>query len=113
MPQVYSATVATYKRSQKEKEKPGEYVSIPHRVIFKALREAHVPDEIVNPIQDYYKVVQIRFTTCHYETKWQKVEKGIITGCTLSLVLFSLAMTYVVLSVKETKVQKYYQARAK
>ena len=80
------------------------YGSIPHRVIFKALREAHVPDEVVNLIQDYYKDVQIRFTTRHCETDWQKVEKGIITGCTLSVVLFSLAMTYVVLSVKkETK----------
>ena len=35
------------------------YGSIPHRVIFKALREAHVPDEVVNLIQDYTKMYRL------------------------------------------------------
>ena len=59
---------------------------------------------MVNLIEDYYKDVRIRFTTKEFVTDWQKVEKGIITGCTLSVVLFALAMTWVVASVKkETK----------
>ena len=39
-----------------------------------------------------------------FATEWQKLEKGIITGCTLSVVLFTLTMTWLVLSAKkETK----------
>merc|ERR1712228_8652 len=80
------------------------YGSIPHSLIIEALKEAHIPDDLVNLIEDYYKDVRIRFTTKEFVTDWQKVEKGIITGCTLSVVLFSLAMTWVVASVKkETK----------
>ena len=52
-------------------------------------------------IEDYYRDVRIRFATKEYVTDWQKVEKGIITGCTLSVVLFALAMTWIVASVKK------------
>ena len=69
-------------------------------------------------MKDYYQDVKIRFNTRNFVTEWQKVEKGIITGCTLSVVLFSLAMTYVVLSVKkETKGPKlssgHYQVNSR
>ena len=48
--------------------------------------------------------MKIRFTTNQYTTEWQKVEKGIITGCTMSVALFALTMTMLVMSVKnETK----------
>ena len=80
------------------------YGSIPHKLIFKALREAHIPEEVVQLVESYYSNARIRFATKNYTTEWQKVEKGIITGCTLSVVLFSLAMTWIVMSVKkETK----------
>ena len=80
------------------------YGSIPHYLIIEALKEAHIPEDTVRLIEDYYRDVRIRFTTKGFVTDWQKVEKGIITGCTLSVVLFALAMTWVVSSVKkETK----------
>ena len=80
------------------------YGSIPHYLIIEALKEAHIPEDTVKLIEDYYRDVRIRFTTKGFVTDWQKVEKGIITGCTLSVVLFALAMTWVVSSVKkETK----------
>ena len=80
------------------------YGSVPHRLIVTALKEAHIPEDVVNLIESYYQDVQIRFTTKNYVTEWQKVGKGIITGCTLSVVLFSLAMSWIVMSVKkETK----------
>ena len=94
------------------------YGSIPHETIFKSLKEAHVPDDVLSLVKDYYQDVKIRFNTRNFVTEWQKVEKGIITGCTLSVVLFSLAMTYVVLSVKkETKGPKlssgHYQVNSR
>ena len=77
------------------------YGSIPHSLIIEALQEAHIPGDMVKLIEDYYRDVRIRFATKEYVTEWQKVEKGIITGCTLSVVLFALAMTWIVASVKK------------
>ena len=78
------------------------YGSIPHNVIGKALEGAHVPEETRKLIGSYYDNVKIRFTTDSFTTEWQRVEKGIITGCTLSVVLFALTMSWLVESVKKT-----------
>ena len=77
------------------------YGSIPHSLIQLALRRAHVPEEICKLVETYYANVNIRFTTKEFTTEWQRVEKGIITGCTLSVILFALTMTMLVMSVKE------------
>ena len=80
------------------------YGSIPHDVIKHALENAHLPTRARDLIANYYKDLRIRFTTKDCTTEWQMVEKGIITGCTLSVVLFSLTMSWLVQSVKnETK----------
>ena len=80
------------------------YGSMPHSLILTALRRTHVPEDICKLVESYYSDVKIRFTTKEFTTEWQTVEKGIITGCTMSVVLFSLAMTMLVMSVdKETK----------
>ena len=77
------------------------YGSIPHSLIQLALRRAHVPEDICKLVETYYANVNIRFTTKEFTTEWQRVEKGIITGCTLSVILFALTMTMLVMSVKE------------
>ena len=77
------------------------YGSIPHNVIQVALNRAHVPESMCSLVKSYYGDVKIRFTTKHFTTEWQRVEKGIITGCTMSVVLFSLTMTMLVMSAKE------------
>ena len=80
------------------------YGELIHELIYTALRRAHVPEHMCDLVESYYKNAQIRFTTKDFTTEWQPVEKGIITGCTLSVVLFSLTMTMLVMSVKgETK----------
>ena len=80
------------------------YGSIPHSLIQLALRRAHVPEEFCELVESYYANMNIRFTTKQFTTEWQRVEKGIITGCTLSVILFALTMTMLVMSVKdETK----------
>ena len=63
------------------------YGSIPHNIILTALRRAHVPEEIVALVERYYVDVKIRFTTQQFTTEWQRVEREIITGCTLSVIL--------------------------
>ena len=80
------------------------YGSIPHSLIQLALRKAHVPEEFCKLVEAYYSNMNIRFTTKEFTTEWQRVEKGIITGCTLSVILFALSMTMLVMSAKdETK----------
>ena len=76
------------------------YGSIPHDVIKKALERAHVPEKTRQLIESYYSDVRIRFTTKDFTTTWQRVEKGIITGCTLSVILFALTMSWLVESSK-------------
>ena len=80
------------------------YGSLPHNLIHLALKRAHVPDEFRKLVESYYDNMHIRFTTKEFTTEWQKVEKGIITGCTMSVILFALTMTMLVMSCKnETK----------
>ena len=66
------------------------------------MRKAYVPEEICSLVASYYSNVSIRFTTRQFTTAFQQVEKGIITGCTLSVALFALAMCMLVLSVRKT-----------
>ena len=77
------------------------YGSIPHDVIMKALERAHVPEKTRQLIASYYSDVKIRFTTKDFTTDWQSLEKGIITGCTLSVILFALTMSWLVESNKK------------
>ena len=77
------------------------YGSIPHDVIMKALQRAHVPENTRQLIESYYSDVKIRFTTREFTTSWQRLEKGIITGCTLSVILFALTMSWLVESNKK------------
>jgi hypothetical protein len=77
------------------------YGSVPHNFIQIALRRANVPDSMCQLVESYYNDVQVRFTTKEFTTEWQRIEAVIITGCTLSVVLFALTITMLVLSVKD------------
>ena len=80
------------------------YGSIAHLLLEVTLSRAHIPIEVRELVRSYYENVEIRFTTKSFTTSWQRVEKGIITGCTLSVILFALSMTMLLASTKkETK----------
>ena len=64
------------------------YGSIPHQLIYKALQHYHVDGYIQKIITSYLDGIQLRFTVGDQLTRWQKLEKGIVTGCTVSVVLF-------------------------
>ncbi|XP_063050368.1 uncharacterized protein LOC134445223 [Engraulis encrasicolus] len=72
------------------------YGSIPHKLVTKALTMHHVPQKITDLIQDYYSSFSMRFTSGSTTSAWHRLEKGIITGCTISVTLFALAMTMLV-----------------
>jgi hypothetical protein len=68
------------------------YGSVPHSLIWKALEMHHVPVSIIDMLQQYFSVFKMRFTTGFYTTSWTPLEVGIAMGCTVSPVLFVLAM---------------------
>ncbi|XP_038131552.1 uncharacterized protein LOC119776958 [Cyprinodon tularosa] len=72
------------------------YGSIPHKLVSKALTTYHVPEKITELIRDYYSGFSLRFTTGTTTSAWHRLEKGIITGCTMSVVLFALSMNMLV-----------------
>ncbi|XP_049336392.1 uncharacterized protein LOC125802421 [Astyanax mexicanus] len=76
------------------------YGSIPHKLVELALHLHHVPSKIKDLILDYYNKFRMRVTSGSETSDWHSIEKGIITGCTISVVLFSLAMNMVVKSAE-------------
>ena len=72
------------------------YGSIPHQLIYKALQHYHVDGHIQKIITSYLDGIQLRFTVGDQLTRWQKLEKGIVTGCTVSVVLFIMGMNLLI-----------------
>ncbi len=69
------------------------YPSVPHQLILKALDHYRVPSEIVELVMAHMDALQMRFTVGSVTTKWQRLEKGIMTGCTISVALFIVHIT--------------------
>ena len=76
------------------------YGSIPHKLVETALIKYHVPEGIRNLILNYYNDFKLRVSSEVTTSDWQKLEKGIITGCTISVSLFTLAMNLLVKSAE-------------
>ncbi|XP_073731592.1 uncharacterized protein [Misgurnus anguillicaudatus] len=76
------------------------YGSIPHRLVETSLDRHYVPDKIKNLILDYYNSFSLRVTSGAEKSAFHRLEKGIITGCTISVILFALAMNMLVKSAE-------------
>ncbi|KAI4880969.1 hypothetical protein NFI96_033174 [Prochilodus magdalenae] len=68
------------------------YGSIPHKLVEISLVRHHVPHKIRDLILDYYNCFSLRVTSGTITFAVHRLEKGIITGCTISVILFALAM---------------------
>ena len=66
--------------------------SIPHKLVQLTLTKYHVPSKCRDLIADYYTIFRMRVSSGAITSRWHKVEIGNITGCTISVTLFSLAM---------------------
>lgn len=77
------------------------YGSIPHKVVEEMLKRYHIPEKIRAMLKDYFDRFQMRFTVGSYTTDWQRLEIGIATGCTISVILFAAAMNLLVKSVEK------------
>lgn len=78
--------------------------TIPHDLIRTALRHYHIPDHIRAMISTYLGGIQLRFKTKDFITQWQHLGRGIVTGCTVSPILFIMGMNLIIKAgEKETR----------
>ena len=52
----------------------------------------YVPEDIQVMLDDYFSGFRMRFSTNSYTTDWFNLEIGIAMGCTISPILFIMAM---------------------
>lgn len=76
------------------------YGSIPHKLVELALHLHHVPSKIKDLIMDYCNNFRMQVTSGSGTSDWHRIEKGIIIGCTISVILFTLAMNMVIKSAE-------------
>ncbi|KAL7852846.1 hypothetical protein SRHO_G00186310 [Serrasalmus rhombeus] len=70
--------------------------SVPHRILWTAFAFFQVPDNITNLVQAYFRDIQFCMTMHESTTAWQQLELGIMAGCTISPLPFTLAMELII-----------------
>ncbi|KAK7886737.1 hypothetical protein WMY93_026358 [Mugilogobius chulae] len=70
--------------------------SVPHKIIWTALNYFNVPRTITTLIQSFFRDIQLCLTTEQYTTAWQSLEVGIMAGCTISPLAFTMAMEIII-----------------
>lgn len=68
------------------------YGSIPHKLVETLLDQHHVSGKIRDISLDYYSCFSLRLTSGTITSAFHRLQKGIITGCTISLILFAVVM---------------------
>lgn len=72
------------------------YGSIAHKLVETALKWHHIPAKSTYFILDCYHSFDPKVTSEAVTSEWHWLEKGIITGCTISVTLFALALNMLV-----------------
>jgi hypothetical protein len=68
------------------------YGSVPHKMLWLALEMYQVPAHIRDMLKAYFNDLVLRFPTSRFTTDWTRLEIGIAMGCSISPILFVLAM---------------------
>ncbi|XP_052218246.1 uncharacterized protein LOC127835860 [Dreissena polymorpha] len=81
---------------------PGVSGCIEHTsVITQIIKEARENKGDIAMLRHYFDGFIMRFSTRAITTDWQRLEVGIVTGCTISVVLFAAAMNLIVKSAEK------------
>jgi len=72
------------------------YGTIPHKIVELTLEQYHVPEKIRMLLKDYYDRFKMRFSVTDYTTSWQDLEIGIVTGCTISVIIFAATVNFLI-----------------
>lgn len=70
--------------------------SVPHNLLWTAFDYFRVPAALTTLVKAYFQDVQLCVTTAEYTTAWQHLEVGIMAGCTISPLAFTLAMEVII-----------------
>jgi len=68
------------------------YGSVPHELLWAAFYFFRVPMLITNLVKAYFGDLQFSFSTPEFSTTRQCLEVGIMGGCTISPLAFTMAM---------------------
>ncbi|KAK3698837.1 hypothetical protein RRG08_028692 [Elysia crispata] len=66
------------------------------------LRMYHFPGDIQIMLDDYFSGFRMRFSTNSYTIDWINLEMGIVMGCTLSPILFVMAMEVILKTAEDS-----------
>ena len=72
----------------------------PHSLIWTAFNFIHIPNTITNLVSNYFQDLQFCIQTTEYTTSWQSLEVGIMAGCTISPLAFTMAMEVIIRASK-------------
>ena len=72
------------------------YGSIPHQLIFLALRRYGVSDHYLSIIGSYFEAVYSKSFSESCPSSWHQQHKGIFAGCTISIILFLSGINLVI-----------------
>ena len=76
------------------------YGSVPHELLWAAFDFFSVPMTITNLVKAYFGDLQFSFSTSEFSTTWQCLEVGIMAGCTISPLAFTMAMEVIIRASK-------------
>ncbi|KAK0136845.1 hypothetical protein N1851_026974 [Merluccius polli] len=77
------------------------YGTIPHKLVETTLKTYHVPEQFQKLLQCYFDKFNMCFTCGNFTTDWQRLEVGIVTGCTILVILFSAAINLLIKSAEK------------
>ena len=83
------------------------YGSVPHNLIIFALRRYGVPERRISLIKQYYDGLWGRTSAGKVRSDWHRYEKGIIAGCTVSVILFLAAFNIIIEYVNQEILPSY------
>ena len=70
--------------------------SVPHNLLWTAFDFFRVPVALTSLVKAYFQDVQVCLSTAEYTTAWQHLEVGIMAGCTISPLAFTMAMEMII-----------------
>ncbi|KAK0156142.1 hypothetical protein N1851_000565 [Merluccius polli] len=72
--------------------------SVPHNLLWTAFDYFKVPAAFTALVKAYFQDIQLCLITAEYTTAWQHLEVGIMAGCTISPLAFTMAMEVIILA---------------
>jgi len=73
---------------------------VPHSLIWKAFDYFRVPVVVVNLVREYFQDIRLCLSTAGFTRGWQRLEIGIMAGCTISTLSFKMAMEIIIRAFK-------------